>query len=217
MDRYSIRNIPNKDFLMGFLSEVLRDLAALIVAAKKINPWDEITSPLTPEPTITTLGGKRWTVSTKGGLEKLIILEYTPSKKESVMKLRLLISSEGAVGFQILDLESKPIFWFSIWGLDWVNTKFIFSVPTISILRKEENSELKKDIQDKELKKEKLFGQMDLRVETMIRELYNHEFTDQSDDEEVEDREEDTPEPKSVTYIYDNGAFYRVKYPPLLF
>jgi hypothetical protein len=201
---------------MGFLSEVLRDLAALIVAAKKINPWDEITSPLTPEPLITTLGGKRWTVSTKSGIEKLIILEYSPSKKESVMKLKLLISNEGAVGIQVLDLESKPIFSFSIWGLEWVNTKFIFSVPTISILRKEENSELKKDIQDKELKKNKLFGQMDLRVETMIRELYNHEFSDQCDDDEEEDREE-TPEPKSMTFIYDNGAFYRVKYPPMIF
>lgn len=216
MDRYSIRNIPQKDFLMGFLSEILRDLAVMINAAKKINPWDDITPPLTPEPTITTLGGKRWSVSTKGGLEKLIILEYTPSKKESAMKLKLLISNEGAVGIQVLDLDSNPIFWFSIWGLDWVNNKFIFSVPTISILRKEENSELKKDIMDKELKKEKLFGQMDLRVETMIRELYNHEFIDQNDDEE-EDREEETTEPKSMTFVYDNGAFYRVKYPPLLF
>jgi hypothetical protein len=201
---------------MGFLSEILRDLAVMINAAKKINPWDDITPPLTLEPLITTLGGKRWTVSTKGGVEKLIILEYTPSKKESVMKLKLLISNEGAVGVQVLDLDSNPIFWFSIWGLDWVNTKFIFSVPTISILRKEENSELKKDIQDKELKKEKLFGQMDLRVETMIRELYNHEFSDQSDNEEEEDRE-DTQEPKSMTFIFDNGAFYRVKYPPLIF
>lgn len=215
MDRYSIRNTPQKDFLMGFLSELLRDLAVMINAAKKINPWDDIT-PLTPEPVITTLGGKRWTVSSKSGLEKLIILEYTPSKKESVMKLKLLISSEGAVGVQVLDLDSNPIFLFSVRGLEWVNNKFIFSVPTISILRKEENSELKKDILDKELKKEKLFGQMDLRVETMIRELYNHEFSDQSDDSEEEDRD-DTQEPKSMTFIYDSGAFYRVKYPPLLF